>query len=232
MHQEIVDDMSSLSVNQTIIDTVIFDFDGTLAKLNIDFEYMRQAIAELISRYGLEHQSLQHKYVLEIIGEADAILRNHSPQESQSFTEEAYHIIEHIEVEAAHKGELFVETKKLLTTLRQKSIHSGIITRNCAHAVYTVFPDISSYCTVVVCRDDVKHVKPHPEQINLALSRLGSSAGRSLMIGDHPLDIETGYNAGTLTAGVLTGHFSEDDFLKAGANLVLPQASDIISLLS
>jgi phosphoglycolate phosphatase len=51
------------------------------------------------------------------------------------------------------------------------------------------------------------------------------------MVGDHPLDIETGRNAGTLTAGVLTGHFQEDDFMTAGANLVLSQALDILKLL-
>jgi phosphoglycolate phosphatase len=224
--------MSFLSINHNIVDTVIFDFDGTLAKLNIDFDQMRHAIGELVSRYGIDHQRLHHKFVLEIIGEASAILRNHSKINSQSFTHKAYRIIESIEVEAARRGELFGETKKLLTALQQHSIRAGIITRNCANAVHTVFPDISTYCPVVVCRDDVTYVKPHPEQINLALSRLGSNAGKSLMIGDHPLDVETGHNAGTLTAGVLTGHFQKDDFVKACATLVLPQASDILKLFS
>lgn len=223
--------MSFLSINQTIVDTVIFDFDGTLAKLNIDFDKMRHAICELVSLYGIDHQSLQHRFVLEIIGEAGAIFRNHSLKKSQSFTDEAYRIIESIEVEAAHRGELFSGTKELLTALQEQSIRTGIITRNCTKAVHTVFPDISSYCSVVVCRDDVMHVKPHPEQLTTALERLGSISNRSMMIGDHPLDIETGRNAGTMAAGVLTGHFREDDFITAGANMVLPQALDILKLL-
>jgi phosphoglycolate phosphatase len=223
--------MSVLSVNHTIIDTVVFDFDGTLARLNIDFNRMRRVIAELVSAYGMDHQDLQHKYVLEMIDETAAILKNDSPRKSQSFKEEACRRIEDIEVEAAGRGELFEGTKKLLTTLREHSVRTGIITRNCARAVHLIFPDIPAFCTAVVCRDHVRRVKPHPEQLNLALSLLEASPGRSLMIGDHPLDIETGHNAGALSAGVLTGHFQKEDFLTAGADMVFQKATDIIHLL-
>lgn len=224
--------MRFISVNHTQVDTVVFDFDGTLAELNIDFDQMRRSIYELVSRCGVDPQTLRHKFVLEVIAETCVILEKRSHSPSQSFQEEAFRIIETIEVEAARKGELFDGTKELLTALRKHSISAGIITRNCARAVHTVFPDITDYCPVVVCRNDVKQVKPHPEQINLALSRLGGSASRAMMIGDHPIDIETGKNAGTLTAGVLSGHFRKEDFMLAGADMVLPQASDILKLLS
>jgi phosphoglycolate phosphatase len=52
------------------------------------------------------------------------------------------------------------------------------------------------------------------------------------MIGDHPLDIEAGRKAGTCTAGVLTGHFQKSDFLSAGVDLVLAQASDLLNLIN
>ncbi|MEE9912619.1 MAG: HAD family hydrolase [Deltaproteobacteria bacterium] len=223
--------MSRLSINQTAIDTVIFDFDGTLAKLNIDFDGMRRAVSELVSRYGVDHQVLQNRFVLEMINEAEALLQKSSHQQSDAFTGDAYRIIEGIEVEAARRGELFSETKHLLSVLKERSLRAGIITRNCVQAVHTVFPDIASYCAVVVCRDDVQHVKPHPEQLTRALSLLDSSPTQAIMIGDHPLDIETGRNAGTLAAGVLTGHFSTDDFIRAGADIILPKASDLLKLL-
>lgn len=223
--------MSPLFIKRTAVDTVIFDFDGTLAKLNIDFDRMRCAVSELISRYGIDHQILQHRFVLEIIDEAAAILKKHSRRQGESFIREAYRIIEDIEIEAARSGELFSKTRNLLTVLKRSSIYAGIITRNCARAVHTVFPDISLYCSVVICRDDVKHVKPHPEQLALALKKTGGNPAQSMMIGDHPLDIETGRNAGTLTAGVLTGHFSETEFIHAGADMVLPQAADILKFM-
>ncbi len=51
------------------------------------------------------------------------------------------------------------------------------------------------------------------------------------MIGDHPLVIETGHNAGALSAGVLTGRCRKEDFLTAGADIVFQEATDIIRLL-
>lgn len=223
--------MSPLFIKGITVDTVIFDFDGTLAKLNIDFDRMRYAISELISCYGVDHQILQHRFVLEIIDEAATLLRNYSPRRAESFIRDAHRIIEDIEIDAARRGELFSRTKSLLTILKNASLHSGIITRNCTRAVHTVFPDIASYCSVVICRDDVKHVKPHPEQLMLAIKQSGGDPARAMMIGDHPLDIETGRNARTLTAGVLTGRCSETEFIQAGADIVLPQASDILNLM-
>ncbi len=136
-----------------------------------------------------------------------------------------------MEIEAAANGELFPQTKELFTRLKLSEVSTGVITRNCDKAIKTVFPDILSYCKAVVCRDMVKNVKPHPEHLNKALQMLNSSANTTLMIGDHPLDIQTGRNLGTYTAGVLTGNFQKSDFINAGADLVLPQAVNILNLI-
>jgi phosphoglycolate phosphatase len=121
---------------------------------------------------------------------------------------EANSIIENIEIDAAENGELFDRTKELLNSLKSLKISCGIITRNCAKAVKIVFPDILSYCPVVVCRDAVNKVKPHPDHLNMALHKLGGSAKHALMVGDHPLDIKTG-------RGVLTGHFQKKRFYRS-----------------
>ena len=224
--------MKFLFLNSNIIETVIFDFDGTLAKLNIDFPYMHRVIDQLISDHKMSTQPLHSGHVLERISETAAILQNQKPEKAKAFRDEAFRRIETIEIEAARQGELFDQTKSLLTELRQRSIRIGIVTRNCARAVQTVFPDIGSFCPVVVSRDDVREVKPHPEHITTALHLLGSLPRTSLMVGDHPLDIETGRNAETFTAGVLSGHFAADDFIKAGADIVLKRAADILSELA
>lgn len=224
--------MSTLKIKDIIIDTIIFDFDGTLAKLNIDFKLMREAVLKLISSYGIEQNHLQPDFVLEMINTSKTILNKTSAQKAEAFMCQAIEIIEAMEIEAAINGELFPQTKELLTRLKSSGISAGVITRNCEKAIKTVFPDILSYCEVVVCRDAVKNVKPHPEHLNKALQMLNSGAYTTLMIGDHPLDIETGRNAGTCTAGVLTGNFQKSDFINAGADLVLPQALNILDLIT
>jgi phosphoglycolate phosphatase len=224
--------MAILKIKQSLIKTIIFDFDGTLAKLNIDFQEMREAIVKLILSCGITENELHTDFVLEMIDSAEAILMQRSERRAKYFIDTANSIIEEIEIQAANNGELFDGTKKLLKSLETQEIFCGIITRNCAKAIEIVFPDILSYCPVVVCRDDVKKVKPHPEHLNTALNKLGISAEYALMIGDHPLDIKAGRNSGTNTCGVLTGHFQKKYFIEAGADLVLPQAADILNIIN
>ncbi len=70
------------------------------------------------------------------------------------------------------------------------------------------------------------------DYISLALARLGSAPEKALMIGDHPIDITTGRNARTLTCGVLTGRSQKDDFIAAGADMVLANAAEILKLVT
>jgi len=224
--------MRSFILRESTIQTIIFDFDGTLAKLNIDFFQMRESVLKLISFYGISKNDLPTDYILEMIDSAKEVLWRHSPDAAQSLYEKAHAVIEEIETTAAKDGELFGETRELLNTLPSLAISCGIITRNCSKAVKIVFPDISSYCPVVVSRDDVTRVKPHPEHLNAALSKLGAAGKNALMIGDHPLDIQTGRNAGTKTCGVLTGRCKKDDFVEAGADLILAKAADILNIIN
>jgi len=223
--------MNQLTVNQAIIDTVIFDFDGTLAELNIDFDFMRKSVDRLIASYDIDNRSLKNVYILEKIHEAESWLKTIQPDKAKAFHTEAYHRIEAIEVEAAENGKLFSQTRELLSSLARRSIRTGIITRNCTRAIYTLFPDILNFCPVVVCREDIQRVKPDPGHLTHALALLKADLQHSIMIGDHPLDIKTGQNAGILTAGVLTGHYREEDFVEAGADIVFNQAADILKCI-
>ena len=223
--------MATLTIKESTIKTIIFDFDGTLAKLNIDFNQMREAIGKLILSYDINRDELHTDFVLEMIDQVTEILNKLSPKKADTFNDEANTIIENIEIEAANKGELFDHTRELLVFLKSQGISCGIITRNCSKAVTIIFPDILTYCPVVICRDDVNKVKPHPEHISLALTKLCSSAESTLMVGDHPIDIETGRNAGTLTCGVLTGRCQKKDFIEARVDIVISNAADILNII-
>jgi len=52
------------------------------------------------------------------------------------------------------------------------------------------------------------------------------------MIGDHPLDIQTGKAAGVMTAGVCSGNSSRDELVLAGADRVADDCQKLIELLS
>lgn len=223
--------MAVLKINDTEIKTVIFDFDGTLAELNIDFACMRQEVMRIIASYGIEPADIQTGFILEMMEAAAHLLKKDTESKAQQFRRETMNFIENIEMQAARKGELFPSTREFLSFLRLNDISSAVVSRNCQRAVFTVFPDILSFCAAVVCRDAVEKVKPDPFHLYAALEKIKGHATSTLMVGDHPLDIEAGRRAGIFTAGVLTGNFQAEDFRKAKADIVLPRASSLMNMI-
>jgi len=48
-----------------------------------------------------------------------------------------------------------------------------------------------------------------------------------IMVGDHPLDIQTGKRVGARTIGVLTGRTKREEFEQAGADFILREAPEV-----
>jgi len=213
------------------IKAIVFDFDGTLAVLNIDFSLMRERIFALLTEYGIRPETIQEKYLLEITDEAYQALRVKDPSGAERFYQESHAILHEEEMKAAEEGRLISGTKATLKKLRRKGIKIGIITRNCEEAVRKVFPSINDFCDVFVSRNSVKKVKPHPDHLTYAMKRLKTSGEGAVMVGDHIIDVQAGRRVGMKTIGVLTGRTKKDEFERAGADYILRDASEVCKLL-
>jgi phosphoglycolate phosphatase len=213
------------------IRAVVFDFDGTLAVLNIDFSSMRERVFNLMKRYGVREELIEERYLLEIIDEVCQILWKKSCISAEKFYQEAHQILYEIELKAAEDGRLLHGVEAILKNLREKGIKVGIITRNCEEAVRKVFPDIDDYCDVFISRSSTKKVKPHPDHLYTLMKALNVSGKESVMVGDHPIDIQAGKSIGMKTVGVLTGRTKQEDFEKAGADYILQEATEINKVL-
>jgi phosphoglycolate phosphatase len=213
------------------IKAVIFDFDGTLAVLNIDFSLMREQIFDLVGRYGIGEGAIQEKYLLEIIDEVYEMLWKKDPSGAETFYQESHDILHEVEMKAAEKGRLIPGAEGTLRKLRENGIKVGIITRNCEDAVRKVFPDINDFCDVFVSRNSVKKVKPHPDHLTYVMRSLKISGKEAVMVGDHMIDIQAGKRVGMKTIGVLTGRTKKEEFEKARADYVLRDASEVCELL-
>lgn len=216
--------------DQRKIKAVIFDFDGTLAILNIDFLSLREKIFELIKYYNVEKEKIKERYLLEIIEEVYQILFKRDKIEAEKFYETAHKVLYEFEIKGAKDGALFPNTIETLRYLRNKGIKIGIVTRNCEEAVKKVFPEIEKYCDIFISRDYIHKVKPHPEHLNKVIDVLGVRAGESIMVGDHIIDIVAGKNLGLKTAGVLTGRTKKEELREAEADYILENISNVINL--
>ena len=72
---------------------------------------------------------------------------------------------------------------------------------------------------------DVERTKPEPDLVAAAVAKAGG--GDAVMVGDSTWDCEAATRAGIATVGVLTGGFSAQELLDAGAVCVFERIEDL-----
>jgi phosphoglycolate phosphatase len=213
------------------IEAFLFDFDGTLARLNIDFKALRGEILALAASFGLKDPRLPDPpYLLEVTQNLKEQLQGRKDLAAEAFYGQAMSLIDNREWEAASPENLFPFTRRVLMGLHEKGIKIAVLTRNSGKSVYRVFPDLDQTIDVFLPREKVLKPKPDPDHLLQAMKILKVPPQKAAMVGDHPIDILSGKEAGTLTIGVLSGRIQEPEMRAAGADLVLADIEAILDL--
>ncbi|WP_300159640.1 HAD-IA family hydrolase [Solidesulfovibrio sp.] len=212
-------------------EAVVFDFDGTLAELVIDFAAMKDMVAREAAARQAGTPPPNGLPALEYAALLAGRIRESSPDEAAAFEAAVARGIRDQEIAAAAAARLFPATKAALTRLADAGAKVGVITRNCRAAVLTVFPDLTDYAGVLLARDDARRVKPDPGHLLDALAALGVAPARALMVGDHPMDIATGRAAGTRTAGVASGRTTLATLAEHSPDYLAPDVGALVAML-
>jgi len=212
-----------------MIKGVIFDFDGTLTELTIDFSFVRGEIEKIAQRYvgDEEIKSQEGQYILEMINWVEEKLEGMASE----FKREAFEELRKLELVASEGKGVYPYTRDVLAKLKSKGIKIGIFTRTHLDVVLHVFPDIWNFVEAIVTRDDVGRVKPHPDHAGEVLRLLGVRPEEALVVGDHPTDIESGQAISAMSAAVLTGRTTRKIFEEVGATYILSDVRGVLDVL-
>ncbi|MGE4293305.1 MAG: HAD family hydrolase [Desulfovibrio sp.] len=216
------------------IRAMVFDFDGTLAELTIDFSLMKRRVSALAAAFLGEEPEQSALPVLEWMKELAAEVEEFEGSElALEFHSRARLVVNATELDAARSGRLFPFTEVMLDELAARGVGTAVITRNSTAAVRTVFPEIAKRCGAFIPREDAVAVKPDPAHVLQALERLGIAPGSALVAGDHGMDIAAGRAAGCATAGVLSGNMNAQaleafrpDYIEADAAALVRRLMD------
>ena len=88
-------------------------------------------------------------------------------------------------------------------------------------------PLFSAIATAFTC----EYCKPYPHPVLWVAQQLGIPPANCLMVGDTTIDIRAGKAAGAQTAGVLSGFGNARELQRAGADLILPTAADLLEII-
>jgi phosphoglycolate phosphatase len=212
-----------------MIKGVIFDFDGTLTELTLNFGHLRKEIEKVARKYvgDEEIRSQEGQYVIEMIYWVEGRVG----QKADSFRQEAFARLRELEMEAARGKDVYPYTRDVLKKLRKMDMKIGVITRSHVDVLFLVFQDIESYVDTIVTRDEVREVKPHPNHGIEVLRLLEINPEESILVGDHPTDVIGGKAAGMKTAGVLSGRTTREEFEEVGPTYILDDIRGIPDLL-
>ena len=206
---------------------VLFDFDGTLVHITIDFQEMRESALAVIARYG--HEGDASPYTLELIESVRDRIASTDSALAEAFQREALATIQKVELLAAKKAVPLPHVADMLNWLKERGIKIGIVTRNCREAVREVLRRHHLPFDVLLTRDDVRRVKPHPEHLLEGLKRLRVPPERAMMVGDHPTDIRAAQAAGMVSVALTTTRSAAD--FEIQADFVIDDIANLVEII-
>ena len=214
---------------------VIFDLDGTLVSFHFDVQGSRRALLEELSRRGfglsVSNLSLPTQEIL------DAAKRQvDSGVVRADFGEVRrvlYGILDEFELNGSQKSEPFSDTKETLGELKRSGTRLAVVTNSGRTATIALLrrTQLLDFFEFVLTRDDVDRIKPDPDGLLNAISRLELPPTEVLFVGDSVLDILAAKRAGLRVVSVATGNYTADRLRAEGADAVLSQISDLTRML-
>ena len=209
---------------------VLFDLDGTLVDTSPDFILSLNNVLARNNRKPIE-DSLIRKHVSDGSAKLTEIGFN-LPRNHFLFDGYRQELLDEYKNNLTTSSKIFDGIKELLDFLKSNEISFGIVTNKpleYARPVIENFMELDN-SKVLVCPDHVNKIKPDPEGILQACSKLSIDPSKTIYIGDHPKDLEAGISAGTKTIGCRYGYSLADCKFFDGADLV-DSAQEIISLI-
>jgi len=208
-------------MNRNAINTLIFDWDGTLvdsAQLGL------VAFEKTFSELGVPfvHSVYEAMYSPNWYTTYEAL---GLPKEQWQTADELW--IQHYGEQSAPLLEGVGET---LLALQTKGYQLAVVSSGSRSRVFREVQQsmLRDAFTVITCNDDVEHKKPHPEGLLLAMRAMKVECEVCAYVGDAPEDIEMGRRGKVMTVGVRSAYPSSARVAGANPDLYLDRLAELV----
>jgi len=222
------DDTEEMAPLDTRVETVVFDIDGTLLDSNYHHTLAwSRAFAAYVDAHVPAreiHRSIGmggDRLVAAVAG--DDVEAEHGDDIRDRWEEEYDKIID--------ETRLFEGARELLAAIGRAGpkvvLASSSIPKHAEHPLELLHAD--EHADAWTTSEDAEESKPDPELIEEALEKVRGS--RAVMVGDAVWDVEAAEKAELPTIGLLTGGYSRQELLEAGAVAVYADPADLLEHL-
>lgn len=210
-----------------MIDTVLFDLDGTIVNTN---ELIISSFQHVLSKH--EKQPLTREQIIPHMGTT----LGHQLQTLTGVEDIAQMELDYRAYNAIHHDTLvkeFPHVNEVIAALHERGIKLGVVTTKIRPSTLKALETFGllQYMDTIVTINDVEHPKPHPEPVLTALDRLKSDPQRTLMVGDSAADIQSANAAGVSSAAVAWSLKGVDVLQKYDPDYILNDMTDLYDVL-
>ena len=221
------------------IEAVIFDLDGTLANFNLDFKTLRAEVRSYLMRIGVPASVLNvNESIFEMLKKTEIFVKNNGKPGKPTIAFEEVRsqvmaIAEKYEMEAASTTSLMPGANETLKELKRMMLKMGLCTASGEKSAKYILRrfKIEDFFQIVVARDKVKYVKPHTEQLEVALKGLGASPQTAVIVGDNVVDVQSARDLKVIAVGLPTGMSTVEQLKNNGANYIITSLTDLPTLI-
>ena len=219
-------------MNTSKLKAVIFDLDGTLVDTADEFVVVVQALR---AEHG--HGPMDEDRIRASVSNGSRALVSLGLGMSENEPEFESKRLRLLELYSGVLGSVakpYAGIEPLLAELSARNIGWGVATNKPRAYAEPLMQklDIQPPCGSLVCPDDVKDRKPHPESLYRNCRDLGCAPHEAIYVGDHLRDIEAGRRAGMYTIAAAYGYIEPDDEpLSWGADALVNCSTELTELI-
>ena len=213
---------------KTRYDTILFDFDFTLAdSLEGATECINYALSCLeLPPYPEEKMASTIGHPMPEIFKMVA-----GSEDKEMLSKFRFHFLERSDEVMTDLISIFADAHETLSYLKEKEYKLGIVSTKQRYRIEEVLfkNNLHDEFHVIIGNEDVNNHKPHPEGLIKAVKSVSSSF--PLYVGDHIIDAKAAEAAGMDFLAVLTGTTTRDDFAPHNPVLIIENLTELKSIL-
>ncbi len=204
---------------------ILFDVDGTILDTT---EYIYGAFEYSLHKHSIPLVPRSEMQLMMGKSLADCYISFAKTQEVQDLMND-HHEFQVVHPELSH---VYDGVNNTLTELLHAGYHLATITSRSGAIVHETLKNagVDHFFEQIITLDDVQKEKPDPEGILKALGTMNIVPQNALMVGDSPVDIEAGKNAGTITVGAAYG-FHGEKIARSHPDYVIQNIGEIVQII-
>ena len=213
-----------------MIDTIIFDLDGTL--LNT-LEDLRDSVNFALAKQGFPLRTLPE--IRSFVGNGIRLLMERAVPENidaETFEICFNDFCDYYKIHMEDKTAPYDDINEMLKKIKAEGFKTAIVTNKADFAAQDLCKRMfGDTIDLVVGSSDARPNKPAPDGVYYALEVLGSKLENTVFVGDADTDILTANNAGLDSIGVLWGFRDREIIEKEGAKYIVSTVKELETLL-